>query len=133
MIRRKEPDSTNKSFNFRPNIVPNYDKDLFYFWSSPNFGKKHFNFWGRPFFGLHSILQRNYIISAKVLSHAKCVWSGLQKRPPCKILQFKYWSFVACYASRKVLINSVLQSLGNSTHVPTVAAAHVLIYDQIVC
>ena len=40
------------------------------------------------------------------------------------------WPFVTSYASRNVLINSVLQSLGSSTHVPTVTAAHVLIYDH---
>ena len=39
-------------------------------------------------------------------------------------------SFVTSYASRNVLINSVLQSWGNSTHVPTATAAHVLIYDH---
>ena len=39
-------------------------------------------------------------------------------------------SFVTSYASPNVLINSVLQSLGSSTHVPIVTAAHVLIYDH---
>ena len=46
------------------------------------------------------------------------------------IRQIFRWSFVTSYASRNVLINSVLQSLGSSTHVPTVTAAHVLIYDH---
>ena len=32
------------------------------------------------------------------------------------------WSYITSYASRNVLINSVLQSLGSSTHVPTVTA-----------
>ena len=46
------------------------------------------------------------------------------------IRQIFCWSFVTSYASGNVLINSVLQSLGSSTHVPTVTAAHVLIYDH---
>ena len=46
------------------------------------------------------------------------------------IRQIFRWSFATSYASRNVLINSVLQSLGSSTHVPTVTAAHVLIYDH---
>ena len=40
------------------------------------------------------------------------------------IRQFFPWSFVISYASGNVLINSVSQSLGSSTHVPTVTAAH---------
>ena len=40
------------------------------------------------------------------------------------------WFFVTSYASRNALINSVLQCLGSLTHVPTVTAAHVFIYDQ---
>ena len=39
-------------------------------------------------------------------------------------------SFVTSYASRNVLIKSVLQSWRTSTHVPTATAAHVLIYDH---
>ena len=39
-------------------------------------------------------------------------------------------SFVTSYASRNVLINSVLQFWGNSTHEPTATASHVLIYDH---
>ena len=46
------------------------------------------------------------------------------------IWRFFGWSFVTSHASRNVLINSVLQSLGSSTHVPTVTAAHLLIYDH---
>ena len=46
------------------------------------------------------------------------------------ITQIFCWSFVTSYASQNVFINSVLQSLGSSTHVPTVKAAHVLIYDH---
>ena len=46
------------------------------------------------------------------------------------IRQIFRWSFVTSYASQNVLINSVLQSLGSSTHVPTVTAANVLIYDH---
>ena len=46
------------------------------------------------------------------------------------IRQIFRWSFVTSYTSGNVLINSVLQSLGSSTHVPTVTAAHVLIYDH---
>ena len=42
------------------------------------------------------------------------------------IRQIFRWSFVTSYASRNVLINSVPQSLGSSTHVPTVTAAHVM-------
>ena len=46
------------------------------------------------------------------------------------IRQIFRWSFVTSYASRSVLIDSVLQSLGSSTYVPTVTAAHVLLYDH---
>ena len=46
------------------------------------------------------------------------------------ITQIFRWSFVTSYASRNVLINSALQSLESSTHVPTVTATHVLIYDH---
>ena len=46
------------------------------------------------------------------------------------IRQIFRWSFVTSYASRNVLINSVVQSLGGSTHVPTVTAAQALIYDH---
>ena len=46
------------------------------------------------------------------------------------IRQIFRWSFVTSYASQNVLINSVLQSLGSSTHAPTVTAALVLIYDH---
>ena len=46
------------------------------------------------------------------------------------IRQIFRWSFVTSYASRNVLINSVSQSLGSLTRVPTVTAAHVLIYDH---
>ena len=71
--------------------------------SSPNFGKKPLQFPAKTiFFCLYLILakntsilgeelfflvfvqfrQQNYVIFPKVLSHAKCVWSRLQKRPP---------------------------------------------------
>ena len=72
--------------------------------SSPDFGEKPLQFPAKTFFfGLHLILaekntlisgedlifllfiqfrRRNYVIFTKVLSHAKCVWSRLQKRPP---------------------------------------------------
>ena len=46
------------------------------------------------------------------------------------IRQIFCWSFVTSYASRNVLINSVLHSSGSLTHVPTVTAAHVLIYNH---
>ena len=46
------------------------------------------------------------------------------------IRQIFPWAFVTSYASRNVLIISVLQSIGSLTHVPTVTAAHVLIYDH---
>ena len=46
------------------------------------------------------------------------------------IRQIFCWSFVTPYASGNVLINFVLQSLGSLTPVPTVTAAHVLIYDH---
>ena len=46
------------------------------------------------------------------------------------IRQIFRWSFVTSYASLNVLIDFVLQPLGSSTHVPTVTAAHVLIYDH---
>ena len=46
------------------------------------------------------------------------------------IKQIFRWSFVTSYASRNVLINSVLQSLGSSTLVTTVTEAHVSIYDH---
>ena len=48
------------------------------------------------------------------------------------IRQIFRWFFVTSYVSRNVLINSLLQCLGSSTHVPTarVTAAHVLIYDH---
>ena len=54
--------------------------------------KKRFNFRQRLFLGLHSIsvTEVQYLIFTKVFSHAKCVWSRLQKRSPCKILQFRY-------------------------------------------
>ena len=48
---------------------------------------------------------------------------------PFSIRQIFCWSLVTFYASRNVLINSVLQSLGSLTHVSTVTA-HVLIYDH---
>ena len=46
------------------------------------------------------------------------------------IRQIFRWSFVASYTSRNVLVNSVLQFLANLTHVPTVTASYVLIYDH---
>ena len=46
------------------------------------------------------------------------------------IKQIFRWSFVSSYASGNELINSALQSLGSSAHVPTVTATHVLIYDH---
>ena len=52
--------------------------------SSLNLGKNiHFDFRRRPFFLLFiQFRRRNYVIFTKVLSHAKCVWSRLQKRSP---------------------------------------------------
>ena len=46
------------------------------------------------------------------------------------IQQILHWSLAASNASRNMLIYAVLQSLGSSTHVLTVATAHVLIYDH---
>ena len=87
----------NKSYKFRPNIVPNGGGKLilrkkhfncwrrpFFFCSSPNFGEKRFNFRQR-FFAFLVFIQfrrRNYVIFSKVRSHANCVWSRLPKRPP---------------------------------------------------
>ena len=51
--------------------------------SSPNFGEKPLQFSAKTFFLVFIQFRlRNYVIFTKVLSHAKCVWSGLQKRPP---------------------------------------------------
>ena len=47
------------------------------------------------------------------------------------IRQIFGWSFVTSYAFWNVLIKCVLQCLGSSSHVPTVSAAHVLIYDRV--
>ena len=45
--------------------------------------KNRFNFRQRPFFlVLIQFRRRNYVFFTKVLSHAKCVWWRLQKRPP---------------------------------------------------
>ena len=51
---------------------------------SRNFGEKTLQVSAKTFFFLVFIQfrRRNHVIFTKVLSHAKCVWSGLQKRPP---------------------------------------------------
>ena len=50
--------------------------------SSPNFGEIPLQFLAMTFFLLFiQFRRRNYVIFTKVLSHAKCVWSRLQKRP----------------------------------------------------
>ena len=72
----------NESYKFRPNIVPNCGEDLFVGLQLIS-GKKYFNFRRRPFFTVFiQFWRRNYVIFSKVLLHAKCVWSMLQKRPP---------------------------------------------------
>ena len=72
---RKGPVSTNTFHKFRPDIIPKCGEDLFFF-----------------FLVFTQLRGRNHIISTKVLSHAKCVWSRLQKRPPhAKFYSFKYW------------------------------------------
>ena len=91
---KKEPVRTNKSFKFRPNIVPNCGEDLFFILNlHPISGKKHFNFRRRPFFcfGLHLILATElqnfhwstFTCQMRLVKAAKAF-------PPCKILQFKY-------------------------------------------
>ena len=52
--------------------------------SSSNFGEKPLQFSAKTFSFLVFIQfrRRNHAIFTKVLSHAKWVWSGLQKRPP---------------------------------------------------
>ena len=92
MIRRK-----------RSNFSPNFgEKPLqfpaktffffFYFGLHPILAKKHFNFWRRPFFLVFiQCRRRNYVIFTKVLLHAKCVCSRLQKHPPMQNFTIKYW------------------------------------------
>ena len=55
----------------------------FFFGLRLTLAKKHFKFRRRSFFLVFiQFRRRNYVIFTKVLSHAKYVWSRLQKRPP---------------------------------------------------
>ena len=72
MMKRSRA-STNKSYQFRPNTVPNYGEDILFGLRLIS-GKKRFNFRRIPFFLVFIQLRgRNYIILAEV-------WSRLQKR-----------------------------------------------------
>ena len=79
MIRRKRPNSS-PNFGQKPLQFPAKT----FFWSSRNFGEKTLQISKEDFIFLVFIQfqRRNYAIFTKVLSHAKCVWSRLQKRPP---------------------------------------------------
>ena len=71
LIRRKRACQHEEIPQIRPNLVLNCGEDLFFFLVFTRFrGRKD-------------------IISTEVLSHSECVGSRLQKRPPCKISQFK--------------------------------------------
>ena len=80
------------------------------------------------------------IISTKVLLHSNWVWSRLQKRPPCKILQFKCcvqtkcrsqksvcsWNNTLCISSQRVCddvavlaLSRINTSLANYVRFPT--------------
>ena len=76
----------------RPNSSPNFGEKPLQFSAKTFFifgfhliltKKKHFNYRRRHFLVFIQFRRQNYVIFTKVLfSHAKCVWSRLQKRPP---------------------------------------------------
>ena len=75
---------TGGGYTPRPPPYPPHCEFLVTRLSSPNFGKNtHTSISGEDLFLVFIQFRRgNYVIFTKVLSHAKCIWSRLQKRPP---------------------------------------------------